>query len=241
MTQTSTEDCPQSLIAPWWVETQDRSFAAGRLVWAFVKHVDQVPQALVATGRGDNPRQHSLADCEIVPVSSDKLFSRSRLPVAALPCFDREIRAVYRAKKRPVLVLTVPGPEIDRKALGFTDKPKAMTARTLMVAPFYGIDEGTGRRAGWPAPFVERVKRCEYPEYVYDNLPLDLVKESILRLDHIQPISTHHVAYEATGWTLSDEALAVMQEWVAWHLLGRTPDPDDELSMLGFLRQALAE
>jgi hypothetical protein len=67
------------------------------------------------------------------------------------------------------------------------------------------------------------------------------VKESILRLDHIQPISSLHVAYEPTEWTLSEEALRVMQEWVAWHLLGEAPDIEDESSLLAFLRTVLGE
>lgn len=241
MTQTSTDECVHDFISPWWVKAEDAIIAPGRLLWAFVKHVDQQPMALVAKGRTDDAGQHALAECEIVPINSDKLFVRSQLPVASLPCYEREVRAVYRAKKRPVLALSLPGAQIDRQALGFKGKPQNLTAKTILVAPYYGVDEGTGRRAGWPQAFVSRVKRCEYPQFAWDSLPISQVKESILRLDHIQPISSLHIAYEPTEWTLSEEALRVMQEWVAWHLLGESPDIEDESSSLALLRTVLGE
>src|SRR5207302_873569 len=44
------------------------------------------------------------------------------------------------------------------------------SARTLLVAPFYGAD-ASGTRGGWPAPFVDRIRRAEYPQYIWDQLP----------------------------------------------------------------------
>lgn len=59
------------------------------------------------------------------------------------------------------------------------------------MAPFYGADRD-GRRGGWNPLFLERIRRGEYPQYLWDKLPVGTqVKESVLRLDHLQPLGGH--------------------------------------------------
>lgn len=81
---------------------------------------------------------------------------------------------------------------------------------------------------------MQRIRRCEYPQYFWDRLPLAGAAESILRLDHIQPIARHHNAYEWTQYRLSDDALSVFDEWLVW--LFR-----DELPADGVLADVRAE
>jgi len=96
--------------------------------------------------------------------------------VAALPDYPGEVRTVYRAKARPVVVLSAGGPEVPRElrvgAAGW------QTAPTLLVAPFYGVDPG-GTRGGWREDFVTRIRRGEYPQYLWDKLPLPGAGESV--------------------------------------------------------------
>ena len=88
---------------------------------------------------------------------------------------------------------------------GGTEVPKPLrigaaryqTNPTLLAAPYYGADFG-GSTGGWRPEFVARIRRCEYPQYLWDHLPVGGRDESILRLDHIQPVGKHGESYEVT-------------------------------------------
>ncbi|GEJ55948.1 hypothetical protein [Anaeromyxobacter diazotrophicus] len=88
-----------------------------------------------------------------------------------------------------------------------------------------------GKRAGWPEAFVRRISRGEYPQYAYDRLPIGGSSESILRLDHTQPIGNDPASYKMTDFELTPEALGVIDEWFAWLVMG-TVNPDGVLEML---------
>lgn len=222
MTRTFPDDSVQGILGEWWTAENGPDIRRGRLVKAFVPHVDQMPYLLVPVGRTEEDRQHTLADCEIKPLSVKGSLKRARLPVAGLPCYQGEVRAIYRAKKRPLLILAEPGQEIPRDLM--TGKPTYMTAPAFLGAPYYGVDEGTGARAGFPPEFVSRVRHCEYNQFFWDHLPTGGANESLLRIEHLQPIGGHYMSLEAQPWRLTDDALAIMDEWLAWHLTGNVPE-----------------
>ena len=56
-------------------------------------------------------------------------------------------------------------------------------------------------------------------------LPLSGSRESVLRLDHLQPIGKHHDAIEFTPHCLTNEALEILDEWLLWLVMGF---PDEE-------------
>lgn len=124
---------------------------------------------------------------------------------------------MYRAKKRPALVLGLA--EEVPAALRGGSSANWMTAPTLLIAPYYGM-EGGEKRAGWKPPLVDRIRRCEFPQYVWDKLPVDGAEFSILRLDHLQPVGRHHDSYESTPFCLSQEALGIVDEWLQWMMTG---------------------
>ncbi len=210
--QTYPDDSLQWLVGTWWVEDEEQAVKRGRLLRAFVPHVDQQPMALVPVGR-TQPTEHQTATIRLEPLRAGAPPRAPQLPVAALPQFAGEVRTVYRAKLRPVLVLSAGGPDIDQALR--TGTARWQTAPTLLVAPFYGVDPG-GTRGGWRPEMVERIRHCEYPQYFWDRLPLPGAAESILRFDHIQPIGRHHNAHQWTRYRLSDEALSVLDEWLVW-------------------------
>jgi hypothetical protein len=108
------------------------------------------------------------------------------------------------------------------------DMPRKLTSPTIIVAPYYGADKD-GRRAGYNQPLVERIRHAEYPQFMVDQLPIGGPKESILRLDHIQPIGLHYYAYEHSGYSLSDEAVEnILDDWLIWLFYGGLP-PDSLL------------
>ncbi len=58
------------------------------------------------------------------------------------------------------------------------------------------------------------------------QLPIVGPKESILRLDHIQPVGLHYFAFEHSGYSLSDEAVElILDDWLKWVFCGGLP-PD---------------
>lgn len=228
------DDTLQGLLdpTPWWEHEPAKDYRRGRLVRFFAPHVDQNPFTLIATGR-NLPTEHNSAIVEIRPLDIRKIIRYPKLPVAALPQVDKEVRAVYRAKKRPGIIICSGGSKISRQLIN--GKAKWQTAPTVLVAPFYGADEG-GMRQGFNPEFVKRIRRCEYPQYMWDSLPLqDGTKESILRLDHIQPVGRSEDSLELLEFCLSDDALLLLDGWIEWLIKGSL-SPD---SFFGELREDL--
>lgn len=227
------DDCFQAFVDSWWISDDGKDLCRGRLIEAFVPHVDQVPAALKPIGRTDD-KEHKLADCEIVDVDISQPFERKTLPVAGLVCYDGEVRTVYRAKKRPMVLIALAGQEVPKSLT--KDKPKYQTSATHLAIPYYG-GNADGKRAGFKPEFLSRLRRCEFPQFSWDILPKDGAEESVLRLDHVQPISTHYKAFRPLGYRLSDEAMILIDEWLTWHIFDYLP----EESSLGYLRKGLID
>lgn len=223
------EDSIQSLVGDWWREDAEKpSLCRGRLLWAFVPHVDQEPRTLTPEGRAQ-ATEHERTTFKIEPLRIGQQRSAPKLPIAGLPGVEGEVHTVYRAKRRPALVLGGESTEAVDPALT-RGMSKYQTAQTVLVAPYYGITGGT-KRGGFNREFVDRIRRAEYPEYVWDSLPIGgNTAESLLMLKQLQPIGRHHNAYELTSYRLGDEALAVIDEWLEWLLTGRL-DPDGVIEM----------
>jgi hypothetical protein len=209
----------QYYCLPWWRTATDRQVRRGRLIWAFIPHVDQQPFVLVPEGRS-NDTQHGAADYRFEPLRARDLPPAARLPVAALPHYAGEVRLVVRAKRRPALVVSTRGVGVEKNLR--TGAARYQTSSTLLVAPYYGADVG-GSTGGWKPEFVARIRRCAYPQYLWDSLPVPGRKESILRLDHVQPIGEHADSYELTDFELDEDALMLVDDYVSWFLKGQVP------------------
>jgi len=205
------------LINPetWWVKDTSSGVSRGRLVQAYVPHVEQIPKKLAVVGRKE-AEIHTEANFEIIPFRYGEAKNHVTLPVAALPAYPGEELLVYRAKRRPLLIIADNSLEVDKKLV--MGKPKWQTAPTLLVAPYYGRDEGGGVRSGFSDAFVERIRQCEYPQFFWDMLPLPGANESIMRLDHIQPVGSHYNTYHATEYRLNEDALLLLDEWLNWYV-----------------------
>lgn len=218
----------------WWEKAKDKQLNPGRLIWAFVPHVDLLPKSLISTGRAeDEAANHGKASYEIADLRINNPFSKKQLPAAILPHYRGECYTVHRSKKRPVLIIGSGGAEIP-KSLRSSMKPRWHTNPTITVAPYYGVlKNGISK---WYEPFVERIQQCEYPQYVWDTLPIHSDTESsILRLDHIQPIGRHHDSYELTDYVLKAEVVDLLNEWIGWLTTGEV----DEDSILNEIRNDL--
>lgn len=212
----------QNFVGSWWENEPSRDYRRGRLIKAYVPHVNLVPYCLQVSGR-KAATDHSSALFEIKPTRINAPRIDKSLPVAALPEGKGESYGVYRQKKRPLVIVSSGGEDVP-KALK-ANKPGWQTAPTVLACPYYGADEGQDR-SGYRPELVERIRRCEYPQFVYDMLPLPGSNESILRLDQLQPIGKHHDSIEFTPYCLTKEALEVLDQYLCW-LLFDTIDEND--------------
>jgi hypothetical protein len=236
VSQTYPDASVQALTSSWWVTEAGAAIVPGRLIWTLVPFPEMKPYRLVPIGRGEDPRQHAVAEFRIETFrAGDPHKGISRLPVAALPIREGETYVVGRAKRRPAIVVSTGGRPIPRELR--QGQNRWQFAPTVLVAPYYGADP-SGGRGGWPAPFVERIKRAEYPQYMWDVLPIsDATTESILRLDHIMPIGADDANWVATEYALSEEARGLFEQWVSWVMIGSLPAE----SALGYARSELAK
>ncbi|MGX9728095.1 MAG: hypothetical protein ACTFAK_12490 [Candidatus Electronema sp. VV] len=205
----------------WWEKTTEKHPLTGRLIWAFIPHIDVIPKSLIPTGRAeDEASNHSKASFEIADLRIKSHFQKNSLPAAILPVYQNECYTVHRSKKRPALVIADGGTEIP-KQLRSSMKPSWHTNPTILVAPYYGVlKNGTSK---WYEPFVERIKKCEYPQYLWDTLPVSSseTQSSILRFDHIQPIGKHADSYELTDYALKEDVVDfLLNEWLCWLTTG---------------------
>lgn len=235
--RTYPDDCVQAVIqdpSRWWVPDEAHTLCRGALLYCFVAHSDQVPYQFEPVGR-TVPTEHGSATVKVSPLKvGEPLKPVTALPVAALSLKPGEVWAAYRAKRRPCIVISDECPTVDR---GLTKgMPNATTAPTMLVAPFYGADKD-GSRAGFNDGFIDRIRHCEYPQFMWDQLPLaGGPQASILRLDQIQPIGRHYHSYKACGWKLSDDALAVFDDLIHWQIWGGVPEGSDLIAFRELMR-----
>lgn len=109
-------------------------------------------------------------------------------------------------------------PPIDRSLT--RNKAKWQTNPTVIVAPYYGVEQTT-KRGGFNPVFVDRVRLCEYPHFMWEKLPTEgSAKGSIMRLDQMQPVGRSRDSIEFTNYCLSERALIILDEWLEWLFTG---------------------
>lgn len=238
MTPKYPDDSIQSLASPqpsWWVSVTGQTFTRGSLVWAIVPYPEQKPYRLVPVGRGQDARQHTQAEYRLEEFRvGDPPPQTSSLPVAAVPLRGGEEYLVRRGKRRPCLILASTDVRVDASLAH--GKNRWQTALTRLVVPYYSAN-GTTSRAGWVPELVVRIRRCEYPQYFWEHLPLPGSSEgSILRFDHAFSIGHDLANVVQTGYRLHSDALGILDDWFAWHVTGTfTPE-----GMISTARELLA-
>jgi len=113
------------------------------------------------------------------------------LPVSAMPLYDSEIFCVYHTKKRPAIIISKGGAFVEK---GLTKgKSKWRTDRTILLVPSYSV------REAFSEEFCDRVRRCEYAQFMWDDLPIGgTEKGSVIRFDHLQPAGRSKKSIEFT-------------------------------------------
>lgn len=229
------DDSLQSLVAssPWWQETESQSVDRGYLIKAFIPHVDQTPNTIEPVGRQD-ANIHSKAIVRIRPLDIQSPRKREDLPVAAMTLYQNEVWTAYRAKLRPCLIMGKTRNIVESNVR--KGQPKRNTASTLLVAPYYGVDRD-GSRAGYNPEFLERVRHVRYPQFFWDKLPIGGPKESLLRLDHLQPIGSHYKSFQKTGYKLCNEAIEILDDVFNLYLFDRISEESELLEFLKLMEE----
>ena len=203
----------------WWVQHPAQSLVRGSLAWTIAPYSEQKPFRLIPVGRGQDAQQHAQAEYQLEEFRvGDTRKPVSALPVAALPLRGSEEYIVRRGKRRPCLVIASTEAPVDAS---LARGRRWQTARTRLVVPYYNAN-GTSSRGGWGIELVTRIRQCEYPQYVWDKLPLPggSVDGSILRLDHAFSVGHDPANFGRTGYRLHPKALEVLDDWFAWYLTG---------------------
>lgn len=227
------DDCVQHLVEPtWWEKDEGKNLRRGRLVRAHIPISDQIPNKLTVVGRND-PRDHSAANFKIEPSRISQRAKKPGLPVAATPQFENEEFGVYRVKKRPAIIVADGSEEVPTKLIrGMANRN---TSPMVLLAPAFGC-EGGQKRGGYNQEFVDKIRRCSFPQFFWDKIPLTGAAESIFRFDQIQPMGKHHDAIEITEHCLSREALDVLDDWLYWYCFEVVPKD----GVLAMIREAVS-
>jgi hypothetical protein len=180
------------------------------------------------------PPRHGLKISRVDPHDDRKLDFRvggrtadlfDHPPVHSLKLESNEAAIIAKAKKdRPVVIL------------GGTSaselKPNdTRHANTVMVVPIYGADQ-------YDQHMRKRIAYYEFTNAFYlPAHPRPRFDEGFARLDHVQPVSQHHLT-QHRGLRLTADALEVLLEWFVAFSTNRIAD--DSL-ILDYRREMLAE
>ena len=229
------DDTIQAYFLPWWIEDKKHDYRRGRLIYALLPHVHQVPFTLIPSGRGEDPTNHTKIRYTMKELKLLEREDLPTLPAAALTIPEGEKILAFRGKIRPALIISSGGEAISQNLI--QGKPKWQTAPTILVVPYYGV-EGREKRAGFSKEFVERVKKAEYPNFYWDTLPIrgHETEGSICRLDHIFPLGKHHDSVKFTEYCLGEKAMEIIDQWLRWLIEDIEPSGD-----LQYLRENLLE
>lgn len=212
----------------WWTKESKPCLVRGSIVWTLVPFHTGMHVRLVVQRKPEEPGEHRAAQV----ISAEPYTVRSpdldqALPIAGLPKAKDGHYTLREVKKRPALVLALPGQEIPKKLI--QGKPQSRTAPCILVAPYYtAIKPDEPPR--YSPELLELVQRLRFPQFFYEHMPFPGGVPSILRFDQIQAVPAQEPAfYESTSWRLADHAMALIDELLTWQVWGGLP-PDSDLA-----------
>lgn len=214
--------------SPWWIRKPKSAVEEVErwdLLVSLVPYLGDVPQRALFTRA--EPTEHTKLEGNVAPFHIDrhKPVQDDDLPAAAFP----DGAFIYPGKVRPVVVVGHVHGGPNRATRGSAN---SVTKPALSVAPYYGADQA-GSRAGFPLEFISRIRHAQYAQFFWDHLPSGLPHvgrsecSSVLRMDQIFPIYRNRdkdvAAWSPSGWTLSEQARSVLEEWLFWQVRGGIP------------------
>lgn len=234
LTQNYPDESLQGMLGQsWWTESQINDvnkYCRGRLVYALIPFVDQNPSIIVS--ERSEPTNHSEVTIKEQQFDIRNKARKKLLPVAIFPGSDKnEERVVFKAKRRPAIILCDGTSKLNDQIM--QNSPAWQKQRCVIVAPYFGATQD-GTRGGFSPAFLERIKACEYKQFMWDRLPNAKI-DSVLRFDQLQPIGRSDKSLDLKPYVLSPEALELIDEWLAWIFSGEL----DENTGFGEIRNFL--
>jgi hypothetical protein len=124
-----------------------------------------------------------------------------------------------RAKKRPVVLIQPPDPEL----LNISKGPFAgqIVRNLATVCLFYSTENVVGD-AKFNPELIDRVRRLEYRQFMFVRKGGPLELDSLLRLDCVQSVAEAQL--EPSGYSLSEDLCAVLRSQLAFYQTGLAAD-----------------
>jgi hypothetical protein len=162
-----------------------------------------------------------------IEVAGQDAFRRS-LPLAVPKLETNEEFLVVRAKRRPVIIIQPELPIPDTINRGFAGR---VHRNRCTVAQVFGLADSATGRAEFSAPFVERVRKMEYPQLLFlPKRPGLFQVDSVLRLDELQSVFIAHL--DPTDFALKPDLESILLDQVQYLLTQRGPNSYSELRQL---------
>ncbi|MBL0211355.1 MAG: hypothetical protein IPQ13_10660 [Holophagaceae bacterium] len=207
----------------WWIREANPSVMRGSVVWVLVPFHTGMHVRLVVQRKPNEPNDHFAA--KLITAEQYTLTSPDvpqDLPIAMLPSVEDGHYTLRVVKKRPALVLGLPGQDIPHNLV--QGKPHSRTVPCIQVAPYYTVVK-PGELPRYSAELLEMVQRLRFSQFFYEELPIPGGFPSILRFDQIQSVpAKERDFYEKTPWRLSGHAMAIIDEILETHLWGGIPE-----------------
>ena len=150
--------------------------------------------------------------------SAADAFKR-QLPYTSPQLEANEEFIAIKAKPRPIVLLQPPDSQLALIKKGVTG---GKIARHLCVAALVFSAEKANGDAKFPAQWVERIRRLEYPEFMFLPKGGPITRDSILRLDEVQSVAIAQL--QPTAFSLSSEIAAILRSQVSFYLSGLSGD-----------------
>jgi hypothetical protein len=196
-------------------QTSIASFQLGYIFWAPAYY----PHQNLEIWRPEvvDSKLGTASNFKIVTAGKDA-FARSA-PYTFPQLASNEEFIALKGKKRPVVLIKPADPKLTEIKKG---PHSGKIVRHLgPVALAYSAEDEAGF-AKFPKAFIDDVRLLKYPPFLFLPKGGPILRDSLLRFDEVQSIAMNNL--EATGWTLSDDVLAIVRAQLSFCLTGLSAD-----------------
>lgn len=198
------------LISPFMVSgapTDQTKFSVGQIFWTEMYYPHQRLELWRPTFV--DQQLHTAKNFNIVSSANDA-FKRA-VPYTNPPLQSNEEFIALKAKRRPIVLIQPTDPSLSLvKTVSMGIK---IERHLCVVAPVFGLSNSVGY-ARASTEFLERVRKLEYPQFLFLPKGGPLVMDSLLRLDELQSVAIQNLDH--TDFSLAPEALSVFRSQVSF-------------------------
>lgn len=208
----------QNLVGNWWVRTEQTKPEVGLIVKACLPYVEQIPHIIEVNGRS-SATEHYTANFKKLHLNISNPPRQPTFPTAPWLYRGDEISLAIKSKIRPAIIIGI-SDKLNVSNCDFRANSKRHKNSYLLVAPYYTMREGNELKV--PQILINRIRLCMYRHLMWAALPFAHADhESMLRLDHAQPIGNHHNCFKSYGYKVSPEAMPYFIGYLHWFIFNK--------------------